>query len=332
MIVTVAILGVAFVVFLGGFGTAIFAADRHRKQAVVQASLRNFAEAVKSPTTPYVDCATPASYAQVFTPSPPTRESASAALPNGTSHAAPGIKVAGPSRVLAFYAASGSVWFTAASGLTELWDVRSGDAAAPAPVSAALDDQPVAARGDVPPAVGVTAPSAVSVVQTVVLPQSATASSIERRGTSNSTATASSTLTLSKPPNTVAGDAMVAQVVVRGGSATSVTAPNGWLLVSAHDNGTAVKSLVYERTATGPAASVYVWSFNSPVDAAGGVVSYSGVAKGYTASVDSIRYWNGSAYVAGSCTTDRGLQLIALRLRSDGGESVETLEIVKRKP
>jgi prepilin-type N-terminal cleavage/methylation domain-containing protein len=61
VLVTVVIVGIAFAVFVSGMGTAVVASDYHRKQAVVQASTRNLAEAVKAAN--YVNCATPGSYA-----------------------------------------------------------------------------------------------------------------------------------------------------------------------------------------------------------------------------------------------------------------------------
>ena len=62
-LVTVAVLGVAFVALLGGMATAIRASDVHRKQAMAEITLSNYVEAVQA--APYVSCpsAGPASYA-----------------------------------------------------------------------------------------------------------------------------------------------------------------------------------------------------------------------------------------------------------------------------
>jgi prepilin-type N-terminal cleavage/methylation domain-containing protein len=65
-LVTVAILGIAFVSLLGGLGTSIFASDIHRKQATAETVLRSFAEHVKTAT--YVPCASTGSYVGSFTP------------------------------------------------------------------------------------------------------------------------------------------------------------------------------------------------------------------------------------------------------------------------
>lgn len=67
VLLTVVIVGVAFAVIVGGIGTSVLVSDIHRKQATAGATLRSFAEAVK--TEPYVACATTASYpGAVITP------------------------------------------------------------------------------------------------------------------------------------------------------------------------------------------------------------------------------------------------------------------------
>ena len=65
ILITVMILGVAFVAFLGGMGTSIMSSDLHRRQAQGETLVRRFAEAVKG--TP---CAAtcPLSYSPGFTP------------------------------------------------------------------------------------------------------------------------------------------------------------------------------------------------------------------------------------------------------------------------
>lgn len=60
LLVTVAIMGIAFAVLVGGLGTAVLGSDLHRKQAEVENMLRSFAESVKG--GPYVPCAGPSSY------------------------------------------------------------------------------------------------------------------------------------------------------------------------------------------------------------------------------------------------------------------------------
>ena len=47
VIVTVAIMGIAFAVILGGMATSVLMSDVHRKQATSQTILRDYAEAVQ---------------------------------------------------------------------------------------------------------------------------------------------------------------------------------------------------------------------------------------------------------------------------------------------
>jgi prepilin-type N-terminal cleavage/methylation domain-containing protein len=64
LIVTVAILGIAFTVFLGGMGTSILGADISRKTATADIVVRRFAESVKGEA--YTPCAT--TYGAPFSP------------------------------------------------------------------------------------------------------------------------------------------------------------------------------------------------------------------------------------------------------------------------
>lgn len=69
VLITVMILGVAFVAFLGGMGTSIMSSDLHRRQAEGETLVRRYAEFVKA--QPYAS-GCPASYSSAgFTPVPP---------------------------------------------------------------------------------------------------------------------------------------------------------------------------------------------------------------------------------------------------------------------
>lgn len=59
------------------------------------------------------------------------------------------------------------------------------------------------------------------------------------------------------------------------------------------------------------------------------------VPTGFTANVDSVTYWNGSAFVTPCPATDTGLQLITLSVTAPPGPMPVTpqqLKVVKRKP
>jgi type II secretory pathway pseudopilin PulG len=72
ILVTVAIMGISFVVIIGGIGTAIFSSSLHRSQATAGTILRSFAESVDKEN--YIDCATGTQYTtgSGFTPTPNT--------------------------------------------------------------------------------------------------------------------------------------------------------------------------------------------------------------------------------------------------------------------
>lgn len=66
LLVTVMIMGIAFVAILGGLLTAVSSADIHRKQANVQSIVRSLSEKVKSEA--YKQCAVVTDYGSTFTP------------------------------------------------------------------------------------------------------------------------------------------------------------------------------------------------------------------------------------------------------------------------
>jgi prepilin-type N-terminal cleavage/methylation domain-containing protein len=68
-----------------------------------------------------------------------------------------------------------------------------------------------------------------------------------------------------------------------------------------------------------PCPASYVSSFTAP--------------SGFASYQQTIKYWNGTSYVASPCPSpDKGLELITLRVASQDGRDSETVEIVKRKP
>jgi type II secretory pathway pseudopilin PulG len=108
---------------------------------------------------------------------------------------------------------------------------------------------------------------------------------------------------------------------------------------------------IHRKEAT---AGSYVRSFGEAVNTAvnatptgytacATITTYTGAytvpdTAGYVADVTTVTYWNGTAFVA-TCTTDRGVQKLTLRVRSKNratgqpdGRASETLDIVIRKP
>jgi prepilin-type N-terminal cleavage/methylation domain-containing protein len=70
IILTIAIVGIAFAAILGGMATSIVVSDVHRKQATADALARSAAEAVKDQAVAYVSCAGPNAYADALPAAP----------------------------------------------------------------------------------------------------------------------------------------------------------------------------------------------------------------------------------------------------------------------
>ncbi len=103
------------------------------------------------------------------------------------------------------------------------------------------------------------------------------------RGAASASRDGASSLTISKPAGVVDNDVLIAAISVRGGSATTITAPAGWTLVRRINNGTTLALAIYRKVASAEGAS-YAWNFSPARDASGGIQAYAGVDT--TAPVD----------------------------------------------
>jgi Bacterial Ig-like domain (group 1)/Bacterial Ig-like domain (group 3) len=91
-------------------------------------------------------------------------------------------------------------------------------------------------------------------------------------GNSNAT-----TLTISRPAGVVQNDFLIAQITVRGGIGTTITAPAGWTLLRRENNGATLGQAIYHKVATASEPASYTWMFNGNRTASGGIIAYSGV-------------------------------------------------------
>ena len=337
VLVTVVIMGLTFVVFVGGMGTSIIASDHHRKHAVAQASIRNFAEAVKA--VPFsTDCANViATYRAAYSPPPPTRLSSTGLNANSLTHVTPGVKpTTRNTRLLAFNALANMASITPPSGMSAKWVVSSQSATFANRVTVGFHEQAVTASGPTGSRTATSTASANSVSQLVSV-ESATPNAgpptyrpVSIKWTPPGGA---AELSIAAPSTTEIGDAMFAQVAVRSVDAT-VSPPPGWTLVSAATNGTSVKSLIYERTATvpgTPAGAPFTWAFSATTEAAGGIVAYGGATKNYTATVTGVSYLD-STGTATDCSTPANIaaQIVSLRFETLDQRGIETIDVVKR--
>jgi hypothetical protein len=90
----------------------------------------------------------------------------------------------------------------------------------------------------------------------------------------------SNQVVVSVPNGTQAADVMVAEIAVRGGSSTIITAPPGWTLVRRDNSARTIAQAIYSRVVPGspPEPSSYTWTFSTGNDAAGGIAAYVGVS------------------------------------------------------
>jgi RHS repeat-associated protein len=134
----------------------------------------------------------------------------------------------------------------------------------------------------------------VSVPQTVAL----------RGASSGSNGAGDVSLSLSRPAGVQAGDLLIAQVTVVGGSGVAVAAPSGWSSLSSVANGTAVSENVYWRAAAAGDPVSWSWTWSGSQKASGAVVAYSG-ADVSAAPVFAAALVAGTSLSAPSVTTVR---------------------------
>ena len=116
--------------------------------------------------------------------------------------------------------------------------------------------------------------------------------------------TGSGTLSLSKPSGTTASDVLIAHVVVRGASKTSITPPSGWQLVRRDNTTGSIGVAIYYKVAGSSEPSSYSFSFSSYDDASGGIAAYSGVDTASPIDASSGKYnSDSSTMTAPSVTT-----------------------------
>lgn len=98
-------------------------------------------------------------------------------------------------------------------------------------------------------------------------------------GTSNETNTGNpvTSVTLARPPGTAAGDVIVVQLAIRGGTSVSISAPAGWTFTNRTDSGTRLAQIVYWRVATIGEPASYTWTFGPAARASGIAATFRAV-------------------------------------------------------
>ncbi|MCA1844502.1 MAG: hypothetical protein LC792_15190 [Actinobacteria bacterium] len=118
----------------------------------------------------------------------------------------------------------------------------------------------------------------VSGVLVPILGAAAPASAAVATGASSSSGSSASrtSISLSRPAGTTAGQVMVAQIVSNDDN-PGFTAPAGWNLVSDRSILDAVRQAVYVKVAGASEPSSYTWTLTDYRRVAGGITTYSGV-------------------------------------------------------
>ncbi len=139
-------------------------------------------------------------------------------------------------------------------------------------------------------------------------PSAATSPSL--RSASSAQSAGSSSVTVSRPAGTSAGDVLVAAVTARVDAATAVSAPSGWTLVRRDDcSGSAQTVLaqsVYYRVAGGSEPASYTFSSPVPTGVASSVLAYTGVDTASPIEGSSGRMTRNSVFVKTTPVTASG--------------------------
>lgn len=139
-------------------------------------------------------------------------------------------------------------------------------------------------------------------------------------GSKNETSSGSTSVTtraFPKPSGVAAGDLLVAQVVVSGGTGTAIGAPAGWTLALRTDRTTSLASAVYWRVAGSAEPSSFTFSFTPAALVTGAIMRVRGVdpispvaasagatASGKTVSVPSVLSTSGSGMLVLLCASN----------------------------
>ena len=110
-----------------------------------------------------------------------------------------------------------------------------------------------------------------------------------------------SSLSLSVPAGTVAGDVLIAQVAVRG-TGNTITAPSGWTALLG-DSKNSVRQNIYYRVAGSSEPASYAFTFGASERGGGALLSYRGVDNAAPVNVSSTKNNSSSTTVTSTAVT-----------------------------
>jgi prepilin-type N-terminal cleavage/methylation domain-containing protein len=219
-------------------------------------------------------------------------------------HSAPATTASSPnSLLLSLFTLARATTATPPDGMAEQWDLASTGPDPAKSVTVDADDDLVP-QGPVTDRVLETADGTFSIDHSIVIAP-AGGNAISRRAVAAASTPGATALTLAKPTGTQAGDVLIAQVGVRGGTSATVAAPAGWTLLDAKDAGATIKSAAYSHTVTLLDPASWTWTFNGAREAAGGIGAYAG-AGSVTAHTVDVSPCGGNPPLLLMSWTDRG--------------------------
>ena len=119
-------------------------------------------------------------------------------------------------------------------------------------------------------------------------------------GSASTSGTGGDHITVNVPSGVTPGDVMIAQVAVRGGSGTTLTAPAGWSLVRRDNNGSNLLQAAYSHVVpTSPAEPAsYTWNFSAGNDGTAAIADFVGVS-----TVSPVEVHNGQSNASSTSIT-----------------------------
>jgi hypothetical protein len=140
-----------------------------------------------------------------------------------------------------------------------------------------------------------------------------------RASSQGSNGSGATTLAVSRPTGTQAGDVLVAQVVVKG--TVTITAPAGWTQIGSPVDGTGVRVATYWRVAATGDPTSWTFTLASKAQAAGGITAYTGVDPVYPVDVTATRIGAASTTHTLESVTPSGVNRMLVTIGLAGGGS-----------
>jgi hypothetical protein len=190
---------------------------------------------------------------------------------SSTSVTAPSVTTTAANAMLVgFFGTANDATFTAASGMTERYDV---DADGTNQIGGEVADQAQAAAGASGTRVATASVAAVNIGQLVALKPSGT---IAFRAATSAETVPTLSLTINTPASVAADDVLIASVTIRGND--TITAAAGWSEVRSDTTGSDLRQSVFVRTVVSGEPATHAFTFSGPVGAAtGGMIAFDGL-------------------------------------------------------